>query len=150
GGLDDLGVFRSLRARAAHTRYTHTEFEDDAIGTVFDNDSLEARVELVHQPLADWEGALGAQWSQREFHAAGFEAFVPDSTGRDLGVFWLSERGFGPLRLEAGLRHDRIDIDVDAATATGPSRGFDNTSASLALRWDVTEGTHLMLGVDRA
>lgn len=148
GGLDGLGVFRSLRASAAHTRYTHTELEGEAVGTVFDNDSIDARLELVHQPVAGWDGALGAQWSRREFNAVGHEAFVPDSTGSDLGLFWLGERGFGPLRLEAGVRHDRIELDVDAGAI--PSRTFNNTSASAALRWDVTDGTHLMLGVDRA
>lgn len=150
GGLDDLGVFRSLRASAAHTRYTHTEFEGNAVGTVFDSDSVEARLELVHEPLAGWEGALGAQWSQREFRAAGLEAFVPDSTGRDLGLFWLGERSFGPLRLEAGVRHDHIELDLDTATTAAASRSFDNTSASVALRWDITGDTHLMLGMDRA
>lgn len=150
GGLDDLGWFESLRASAAHTRYTHTEFEGRAVGTVFDNDSLDARVELVHRPVAGWAGAVGAQWSEREFHAAGHEAFVPDSEGSDLGVFWLGQRSFGPVQLEAGVRHDHVDIDVDPAQASGPSRGFDNTSASLSARWDVTDGIHLMLGLDRA
>src|SRR5690606_11563182 len=64
GGLDELGPFQSLRARIARTDYTHTEYEGDAVGTVFDNDSLEARLELAHRPLAGWEGAFGLQWSQ--------------------------------------------------------------------------------------
>ena len=150
GGLDDLGWFESLRASAAHTRYTHTEYEGRAVGTVFDNDSVDARLELVHRPLAGWSGAVGAQWSDRDFRAAGHEAFVPDSNTRDLGVFWLGERSFGPVRLEAGVRHDHLEIDVDPALASGPSRSFDNTSASLSARWDVTDDVHLMLGLDRA
>ena len=41
GGLDDLGVFKSLRAKVAHTEYTHTEYEGEETGTIFDNTSTE-------------------------------------------------------------------------------------------------------------
>src|SRR5699024_11216364 len=65
-GLDELGVFETLRIKFADTRYTHTEFEGEAIGTVFDNSSREARLELVHQPWAGWRGAFGVQWAHRK------------------------------------------------------------------------------------
>ncbi|KGM56952.1 membrane protein [Lysobacter arseniciresistens ZS79] len=150
GGLDDLGAFESLRVKLARTEYTHTEFEGDAVGTVFDNTATEARVELVHQPLAGWDGALGVQWSQREFLAIGDEAFVPGSDSRDAGLFWIGERAIGPTRLELGARHDRSRIDIDDATAIGPDRDFDTTSLSAALRWDIGEDVHLSFGLDRA
>ena len=149
GGLDDLGAFQSLRVKLANTEYTHTEFEGDEVGTVFDNDSTEARVELVHQPLAGWNGALGAQWSQRDFVAIGEEAFVPGSASRDTGVFWIGEREFGALKTELGARYDRNRIDI-AEGAIGPERDFDTTSLSAALRWDFNPDLHLSLGLDRA
>ena len=154
GGLDDLGAFESLRVKLANTRYTHTEFEGDEVGTVFDNDSTEARVELVHQPLAGWNGALGVQWSQRDFLAIGEEAFVPGSNSRDAGVFWIGERRLldsknGPLTAELGARHDRNRIDI-ADGAIGPDRDFDTTSLSGALRWDLNPDLHLSVGLDRA
>ena len=71
GGIDRLGPFESLRLKLANTQYTHTEFEGREIGTVFDNDSREARLELVHAPLAGWKGAFGLQWGAREFLAVG-------------------------------------------------------------------------------
>ncbi|HEY4556550.1 MAG TPA: TonB-dependent receptor plug domain-containing protein, partial [Lysobacter sp.] len=52
GGLDELPGLTSARLKLARTDYTHTEFEGDAVGTVFDNDSLDARLELVHRPFA--------------------------------------------------------------------------------------------------
>ena len=148
GGIDDLGPFRSLRARVAHTDYTHTEYEGDAVGTVFDNETVEGRVELVHGPLGGWEGAFGLQWSERDFAAAGAEAFVPDSLSRDAGLFWIGERDFGPASLELGLRHDRNSIDI--AADAGRSRDFSTTSLSLASRWDLTPDVHVSLGLDRA
>lgn len=150
GGLDDLGVFKSLRAKVAHTEYTHTEYEGEETGTIFDNTSTEARVELVHQPLLGWDGAVGMQWGQREFEAIGDEAFVPPSKGRDAGVFWLGERTFGPVKTEVGARFDRNKIDVDDAIAIGPDRDFDTTSLSAAFKWDMSEAFHLSFGLDRA
>ncbi|GAB2609596.1 TonB-dependent receptor domain-containing protein [Novilysobacter erysipheiresistens] len=151
GGLDDLGgAFESLRVKLARTEYTHTEFEGEEIGTVFDNASTEARVELVHQPLWGWTGALGLQGSRRDFLAVGAEAFVPGSESSDTGVFWIGERDLGPTRLELGARHDRNRIDVDDAVAIGPDREFDTTSLSAALRWDVSDALHVSFGLDRA
>lgn len=151
GGVDDLGRFASLRLKLAHTSYTHTEFEGDEVGTVFENESTEGRVELVHEPWAGWEGAFGLQWAQRDFEAVGDEAFVPASKTRDAGLFWIGHRQFDALRLELGARHDRNEIDIDnAGPAARPDRDFGTTSISTALRWDVGDAFHLSLGLDRA
>src|SRR5690606_15050664 len=134
-GLDDMESLQSLRVKLAHNQYTHTEYEGDAVGTVFDSDSVEGRVELVHQPLGGWNGAFGLQFSRRDFHAMGAEAFVPDSRSRDTGLFWIGERSFDALDLELGARYDRNRIDV----VTGPGRDFDGLSLSAATRWHVGE-----------
>lgn len=149
-GLNDLGVFKTLRFKLAHTEYTHTEFEGDEVGTVFDNDSTDGRLELVHQPVAGFDGAFGLQWGRRNFEAVGAEAFVPASRTRDTGLFWVGNRDFGALQLELGARHDRNRIDVDQANAIGPDRDFNTTSFSTALKWNLNEQLHLSLGLDRA
>ncbi|WP_407354340.1 TonB-dependent receptor [Luteimonas sp. R10] len=150
GGLDDLGAFDSLRVKLARNDYTHTEYEGDEIGTVFDNDSLEGRVELVHEEWAGWSGAFGIQGSRRDFRAVGDEAFVPASESRDTGLFWIGERAFGAFDLELGARYDRNRIDVEEGEAIGPSRDFDATSLSAAARWNFSEDFHLSFGLDRA
>lgn len=150
GGLDDLGAFETLRVKLARTTYTHTEYEGGAVGSVFDNDSTELRVELAHRPWAGWHGAFGLQAWQRDFHAEGEEAFVPGSDSRDVGLFWIGSRRFDGLELELGARHDRNRIDVDQAGAAGPSRSFGATSLSAAARWHFGEDLHLSFGLDRA
>ncbi len=149
GGLDRVGPFETARLKLARTEYSHTEFEGDAVGTVFDNATTEARLELAHRAIAGWDGAFGAQWSRRDFAAVGAEAFVPSSESSDAGAFWIGRRDFGAVAAELGLRHDRNDVDVGAG-ASGPSRSFDTTSASAALRWDLTPDFHVSLGIDRA
>ncbi|TYT25331.1 TonB-dependent receptor [Luteimonas viscosa] len=150
GGLDALGAFDTLRVKLAHTEYTHTEYEGEAIGTVFDNDSTELRLELVHRDWAGWDGAFGLQAWTRDFLAIGDEAFVPASESRDAGLFWIGTRTFGTVDLELGARHDRNRVEVDEAEAIGPSRDFDATSLSAAARWHFGDDLHLSFGLDRA
>ncbi|GHA68341.1 TonB-dependent receptor [Cognatilysobacter bugurensis] len=149
-GLDDLGAFESLRVKLARTEYTHTEFEGEDVGTVFDNVSTELRAELAHRALGGWAGAVGLQGSHRDFEAIGEEAFVPASTARDLGVFWLGRRDFGRVGVEFGLRRDRNRVEVDEAQAIGGDRAFSTTSLSAAARWNASPGLHFSLGLDRA
>ncbi|MEF9976976.1 MAG: TonB-dependent receptor [Thermomonas sp.] len=150
GGIDDLGPFESLRVKFANTDYTHTEFEGADVGTVFHNQSREARAELVHAPIAGWKGAFGLQASDRDFVAIGDEAFVPGSVSRDTGLFWIGKREFGPLQLDLGLRHDRNRVDVDQSATASPDRDFKTTSFSAGLGWKVGESLHFNLGLDRA
>jgi iron complex outermembrane receptor protein len=150
GGLRDLGVFDSLRVKLSSTDYTHTEYEGDEVGTVFESDTLEARAELVHLDWAGWDGAFGVQASQRDFVAIGDEAFVPASESRDTGLFWIGERAFGAVKLELGARYDRNTIDVNRSESIGPSRSFDATSLSAALRWNLSDDVHVSFGLDRA
>lgn len=155
GGLRGLGVFDSLNVKVSNSDYTHTEYEGEDVGTVFESDTLEARAELVHQDWAGWDGAFGLQASQRDFVAIGDEAFVPASKSRDTGLFWIGEREFGAIKLEVGARYDRNTIDVNtmgesSSEAIGPSRSFDATSLSAALRWNISDDFHLSFGLDRA
>ncbi|MFD0740513.1 TonB-dependent receptor [Lysobacter koreensis] len=153
GGLDNVGPFQSLRLKFANTQYTHTEFEGDEVGTVFDNTANEARLEAVHQTFAGWDGAFGVQWSERDFVAIGDEAFVPATRGHDTGLFWLGERTFGPLKVELGARHDRNVIDTDAqalAPQRRTQRKFEAKNLSASLKWDINDAFHVAFGLDRA
>ena len=150
GGLDAFGPFRSLRVKFANTDYTHTEFEGDAVGTLFDNRARELRAELVHAPLAGWEGAIGLQAGNRAFAAVGAEAFVPSSSSRDSSLFWIGKREFGALQLDLGARQERNRIDVDQASTQRADRSFDASSVSANLGWTISPAWHASLGVDRA
>lgn len=154
GGIDDLPGLQSLRLKLADTDYTHTEFEGEAVGTVFHNRSREARAELVHVPVAGWKGAFGVQASKRDFDAIGDEAFVPGSRSYDTGLFWIGKRSFdtarGALQVDLGLRHDDNRIDVDNIVTVAPDRHVHTASASAGFGWNASEALHLSLGLDRA
>lgn len=152
-GLNDLGIFKTLRLKYTHTDYTHTESADGHIGTLFKNRTHEGRVELVHQDVAGWQGAFGLHATRRNFEAQGEEAFVQPSTMRDTGIFWLGQRDFGTMKLELGARHDRSRVNTEAQPllpARLDGRRFSTNHVSAALRWQATPALHFHAGLDRA
>lgn len=147
GGIRELGALKEVNFRFSRNNYRHVELEDGSIGTRFDNDARELRIEAVQHEIAGWQGAFGLQHSRRDFRAVGEEAFLPASDSRDLGLFLLQEREFGDFKLEAGARHDRVRIDL-ADGSDGQRRHAG--SLSLAGLWKASEAVHLSLGLDRA
>ena len=137
----------SISFKLARTDYEHIELEGEEIGTRFENEGLESRIEAVHAPLGGWRGAWGLQYARRDFSAVGEEAFVPPSLTRDLGVFLIEQKQLSDaFRLELGGRFDEVEVDPD----TAPAADFSSFSASAALRWTLNETFHLDFGLDRA
>ncbi|MCH9693765.1 MAG: TonB-dependent receptor [Gammaproteobacteria bacterium] len=92
GEYDLDGRFVSgIRFRAAVNDYKHTELEGAEIGTVFDVQGSDNRLELRHAPWGDLEGAIGIQYKQVDFDAIGDEAFVPASDTTRLSLFVFEE-----------------------------------------------------------
>ena len=128
GGLRELGPLQEINYRVTRSLYEHTEFEGEAVGTVFENLGTEARIEAVQNEINGWRGAIGLQYGHRDFSAIGDEAFVPPSISRDVGLFVLQERDFGDFKLELGARHDRVSVDPESGgsvkrNATSLARG---------------------------
>ncbi|MHB0819174.1 TonB-dependent receptor [Stutzerimonas stutzeri] len=128
---DPLPGFELARLRVGHSNYQHKEIEGGEVGTRFDNDATDARLELTHQPLFGWRGVLGAQTLRRDFEASGEEAYVPPTLTRNHGLFLLEEYTAGAWRYEIGLRHEWQDIDADGQRDTDHS----GTSVSAGAVW---------------
>lgn len=85
------GFFDSVRFRLAQNDYEHTEFEGDEVGTVFETDGIDGRVELRHRPVNRFEGAFGVQYKFVDFNAVGDEAYVPPTETRQTSLFAWEE-----------------------------------------------------------
>ncbi len=144
--IEPFAGTESLRFRFGRNDYKHVELEGDEIGTRFDNQGFEGRIELVHAPLAGWRGATGLQFGQRDFEAIGAEAFVPPSATDDVGVFLLEERDLKRWKFELGARYDQVEIAPEGIAG----RDFSAVSASLGAIWRATEALHFSAGFDRA
>jgi len=136
------GMFDRIELRGAWSDYTHTEFEGDEVGTVFDVEGVEARLELVQTRRDNWRGSLGAQYSHVDFAATGAEAFLPPNVTENFALFTVQEVDFGPLEAEAGGRWEHSNVSTALV-----DRDFDTFSAalgaSLPLAGDFRAGLNL-------
>jgi iron complex outermembrane recepter protein len=130
GLVDPLPGFQSLNLRIGVNEYRHQEIEDGGmVATTFDNEAVEARLELTHLPVADWTGALGIQYTHRELAALGEEAFIEPVDTTALGVFWVGERSFAAFDLEGGARFETAEVDPRSTAG----EQFDTGALSVGL-----------------
>lgn len=146
GGIyNPVSFLKNINLRTAYTDYEHVELEAGTPSTRFTNRGVEARLEAVQQQIGGWDGAFGLQFGNSDFGAKGEEAFVPDTGTRNVGLFVLQEKQFGPFKLELGGRHDQVKLDP-----TGDYRAhtFDATNLSAAGIWKLNDAVDLRFGVD--
>lgn len=129
------GFFERLKIRAGYSDYTHTEFEGDEVGTVFDVQGIEARAELLQNQDGILRGSIGTQYYFRDFAAEGAEAYVAPNRTEQVSFFTLQEYGNGPLQLEGALRYEMTDVD---SVPLGIERDFDSVSGAVGLAYQAT------------
>ncbi|MDM1735051.1 TonB-dependent receptor [Acinetobacter towneri] len=144
--------FDKLRAHASFTDYEHDELEENKVISNFKSKGYDARLELVHQPIAGWEGVFGTQYSQqkidltgqKEKHGDHFHESVPmpDTKTQKYSLFGLEHKQFGDVHVELGARVEHQKIDVDAELKDYSDTGV---SASAAATWQFAPNYKLSL-----
>ena len=143
--LEPFDGAESINLRLGFNEYEHAEIEPSGeIGTRFDNSVFEARMEVVHASTAGIRGAGGIQLANRDYSATGEEAFVPPVDTASFGTFYVGERHFEHIDLEAGFRYEHVSHDQ----RSGPGRRFDLGAASLGMIAPFESGWTLSLQLD--
>lgn len=142
-----------LRAHASFTDYEHDELEENAVISNFKSKGYDARLELVHVPVAGWEGVIGTQISQQkinlaasehdhhedgdeddeEHHVHGSGVVMPDTKTDKFSLFALEHKQLGDVHVELGARvdHQKVKVDSDQKDYSGTG-----VSASAAANWE--------------
>ncbi|MFT5656193.1 MAG: iron complex outermembrane receptor protein, partial [Arenicella sp.] len=122
----------SINFRLGINDYQHQEIEGSGeLGTVFENDAWEGRVELNHAAIKGIQGTLGLQMNSREFSAIGEEAFVPPVETQSAGLFWVGEKNFERFDIESGLRIENLQHRPTSSEIA--ARDFSTFSSSLGI-----------------
>ena len=122
----------SINFRLGINDYEHAEIEGNGeIGTLFENDAWEGRIQAVHTPIAGFDGAFGLQLNNRDYSALGEEAFVPPVSTDSVGVYWVGERKFDRFDIETGFRIEQLDHKPTEAGL--PNVDFTTGSASFGI-----------------
>ncbi|WP_444894021.1 TonB-dependent receptor [Microbulbifer sp. TRSA001] len=129
-----------LDARIGYTDYEHSEIENNAIGTTFSNQTLQARVNLLLQEMAGWRGAITLESKTTDFEAIGEEAFTPPSTTESSAIGLIQEKHTGEFLWQLGARIERVTIeatDDDWEGGNLDKLAFTPYSFSAGLVWDI-------------
>jgi iron complex outermembrane recepter protein len=140
------GLFEALNLRAGYSDYVHTEFEGDEVGTVFDVEGIESRLELIQARRGTWSGQVGAQFTTRDFRATGAEAYVPPNLTDQWALFALQEVDVGPVHLELAARFERTAVD---ANTLGIERRFNAGSGAISLAHETAGGLRFGVNLSR-
>ncbi|MEM8919599.1 MAG: TonB-dependent receptor [Pseudomonadota bacterium] len=157
GEIFTEGFLQSVRFRAGYSNYEHTEFEGDEVGTVFDSESFEARLELVQAESNGWRGVTGIQASTRDFVAVGAEAFVPPNITDQYGLFTLQEFEWDKVGLEVSARYEKTDVRSDsvaigledAAVIVPIDRNFNAFSVAAGANYSIAPDVRIGLNASR-
>ena len=125
-------VFDEMTVRIARNDYMHMELEGEEIGTRFDTQGTDARVELRHQPAGGFDGAIGIQYKNTDFEALGEEAFVPASDTSQFSLFGFEEYAVSDrwvLQASARVENQTLKSPV------GPTYDENAYGASIGSIW---------------
>ena len=128
------------------TDYQHIELEGDEQGTMFENEAMELRSYIKHQPFHQWVGIIGLQLTDRDFSAIGEEAFVPPSKTDTSAIFVMEEKTFGDIKLELGARIEQQKINVDGFQ----SRQDTATSVSFGSVFNLSDSNKFAINLSQA
>lgn len=145
---EPIGPFQAVKLTAGAVDYEHVELEGDEIGTVFENQSWDARIDASQRKRGRLSGDLGVQVSSRDFSAVGEEAFVAPTTTDRLAAFAVERVELGPVDLLIGGRWERQEtLSADPAL---PDRDFDGVSGSVGALWGLEGGFAIAASVARS
>lgn len=147
---------QGINSRIGYTDYVHNELEvtDEVnIGTVFNNQTLQARVDFLHQEIKGWHGAFSVDYKNTEFEALGEEAFTSPSETESVALTWLEEKHSNNFLWQFGARVENVNLQADPLTfehaheedteleiLTFETLDFTPYSISAGVVWDFTPG----------
>ena len=135
-GLDFF--FDEFRLATNFSRWMHTEFENDAAATSFDNKLFNLRATFSQRRSDTFNGTTGVHFLHRDYSAQGEEALSPPVIANGIAFFTLQEIDLKAARIQLGGRLDHTSYDPTGMA----TRAFTEFSGAA--------GVHLPLGKNTA
>ncbi len=122
-----------------------------------DFDQYTLRLEAEHQALALFDrGTIGFEARQKTQDSRGRTLLSPGGEVEALGLFAFEERRLGPVLVQAGLRHDWLEVTGDEARSSAAtsfsgrvSNDYSVTTASLGGVLDLSDNLVLAANLGR-
>ncbi len=130
-----LSGIREIRLRGVYSDYEHDESTDGVVGQTYRNEEFEGRIEIVHEAMLGFNGALGIHGRFRDFRAQGAAAeFLGPTETYSVAVYLYEEFDFdNGLVLEMGTRIEHANVDGRDVSSDRRSRDFIPLSGALSV-----------------
>jgi iron complex outermembrane recepter protein len=149
GALTNIGgFFRDARIRIGTNSYEHVELEGSEVGTRFQSEGIEGRIEASHRDVGRVRGSFGVQFLNNEFEAAGEEAYIPPNETSAQALFAFHELTAGSVDFQLGGRYEHQDVSTTAPDL--PSRSFNGLSGSVGAIWQPADPYTVAISIARA
>jgi iron complex outermembrane receptor protein len=137
---------RELRVRGVYTDYEHDEKVEGVVGQTFRNNQFDGRLELLHEEIFGFLGALGVTGETRDLEALGeAEEYLAPSNTTSAALYIFEERALSAdLVAELGFRVEGSLVEGTPFGATRVrDRSFVPLSGSLGLVYTPREDLSL-------
>ncbi|MDO6486143.1 TonB-dependent receptor [Colwellia sp. 4_MG-2023] len=104
---------KQVKFASGFTDYEHAEIEAGQIGTIFENQTQEVKVDIIQSPFYDWNGGISFHFKDSDVSAEGEEAFTPPSEAQTIALALMQEKHFGDVLLQFGARIEHVKITAD-------------------------------------
>jgi iron complex outermembrane receptor protein len=118
GVLRDAGpAIEDLKIQLGHTNYTHTEYDNAVVGTRFDNQGDDLRLEARQRrmqlnPDLQLDGVVGASRERNTLQAVGDEKFMGPSRTHSAAVFSLQSLKTAWGQINAAARAESVQVEL--------------------------------------
>ena len=129
----------AIKLQLGHTRYTHTEYDNQVAGTRFDNTGDDLRIEAQQKPLqlssGTWAGTTGVQMERNQLLADGVEKFVGPSRTQSTAVFTHQrlQTQWGEVSLGARTETVQVALQENFGGNAAQTQRFQPLSVSLGV-----------------
>ncbi|MBN5050876.1 TonB-dependent receptor [Stenotrophomonas maltophilia] len=137
---DPLPYVERAELRVSNLDNTSGERLGSTRANDYDFQSTQAELLLAHQPVGPLSGVLGLSHQARDVTGSGTLRYLPDVETRSIAVFLKETLDVGWVSFDAGVRHERVDHDLqpsrfktsrNAANTTLQDRSYRLNSYSL-------------------
>jgi iron complex outermembrane receptor protein len=104
---------KKINLRAGVTDYEHAEIEAGETGTLFENQTEELKLDIIHSTFSDWNGGVSFHLKNSEVAAQGEEAFTPPSQAQTIAIGIMEEKHLGNVLLQLGGRIERVTLEAE-------------------------------------
>jgi iron complex outermembrane receptor protein len=99
--------------RAGLTDYQHAEIEDGEVGTTFENETNEVKIDVIHGLFDDWQGGMSFHYKSSDVSAQGEEAFTPPSSSETVALAIIEEKHFDNVLVQLGARVEKTTLESE-------------------------------------